>query len=408
MSVDAVTATLPAAGASVEPFPVGSRIIHIGPPKTGTSALQDACHAASASMLEQGVRYAGIQLRPAMPARAVTGLPTIAGRPQVPSIRWWTQLLEEMQEAREPRVLYSSEVFAEASEASIRRIAEDVGPEIQVLVTLRPLDGILASQWQQTVQHGADLSLDDYLRRVLGDGSEPPADPNPLRVFRHGALVERWAAVVGRDRVTVLILDRRDPAFLLRTAESLLALREGTLRATDVPANRSLTLPEVEVIRQLNRQAGAAQLQPATRARLVKSGAAAYVKRLPAAKDAAAIRLPAWAFERARELGTEACETLGASSVRVIGNTRLLALREPGPEPAPQDPRDSWVDPETAATMAMGMAWATGLELGRTAPMTPDHWVLRLVPGRVLAREIEHRLRRQLERIPGLGRRDTL
>lgn len=389
MPVDAINGTQPAAARrDVDPFPVGSRIIHIGPPKTGTSALQDACSQASASMLEQGVRYAGIELRQAMPARAVTGLPTLGGRGQVPPIRWWNELLREMDEAREPRVFYSSEVFAEAGDEAIRRIAADVGPGIQVLVTLRPIDAILASQWQQTVQHGAEFSIDDYLRRVVGDADHPPEDPKPLRVFRHGDLVERWAAVVGTGRVTVLIFDRRDPAFLLRNAEALLALRPGTLQLSSVPANRSLTLPEVEVMRHLNGQAREAQLRTATRRRLIKSGAAAYAKGRPAAPEAAAIRLPAWGAARAHEIGVEAYGKLTSSPVRLIGDARTLVPEPPRPDDAPPGPHDAWVDPETAATLAMGVAWGTGLRLGRTQPIAPDHWVLRLVPTRVLAREL--------------------
>ena len=272
-----------------------------------------------------------------------------------------------MQQAREPRVLYSSEVFAEAGEDAIRRIAADVGPDIQVLVTLRPIDAILASQWQQTVQRGAEFSIDDYLRRVLGDADHPPADPKPLRVFRHGHLVERWADVVGAGRVTVLILDRRDPGFLLRNAEALLALRPGTLQPSSVPANRSLTLPEVEVIRHLNGQARTAQLRTTTRMRLLKTGAAAYAKSRPAAPEAAAIRLPAWGVARAHEIGVEAYEKLTSSPVRLIGDPRTLVPELPGPDDAPPTARDAWVDPETAATLAMGVAWGTGLRLGSTA-----------------------------------------
>ena len=384
----------------VDPFPAGSRILHIGPPKTGTSALQDACREAAASMLEQGVRYAGIGLREAFPARAITGLPTIGARPHVPPRRWWTDLMREIEAAREPRILYSSEVFAEASDEAISRVAKELGPDIQVLVTLRPIDSILTSQWQQSIQHGGEYSIDDYLLRVLGDGDHLPGDPRALRVFRHGDLVARWAAVVGDDRVTVLAIDRRDPGFLLQNAEALLALRPGTLKPSIVPANRSLTLPEVEVIRHLNRQAREAKLKPATRLRLVKSGAAAYARQSPAAPDAAAIRLPAWGAARAHAIGAEACEALGASRVRIVGDLRTLVPVLPDPAAEPPSAHAAWVDPETAATMAMGIAWSTGLKLGRRQPSTPDHWVLRLVPGRTLARELAHRVRRRLPSRP--------
>ncbi len=83
-------------------------------------------------------------------------------------------------------MLYSAEALAEAGDDAIRRIAMDVGPTIHVLVTLRPIDVVLASQWQQIIQRGSDMSLEDWLRRILGNGDAAPADPLPLRVFQFG------------------------------------------------------------------------------------------------------------------------------------------------------------------------------------------------------------------------------
>ena len=40
-------------------LPEGCRLIHIGPHKTGTTALQWAMHVARDSLHEQGVHYAG-------------------------------------------------------------------------------------------------------------------------------------------------------------------------------------------------------------------------------------------------------------------------------------------------------------------------------------------------------------
>src|SRR5207249_2973145 len=40
-------------------LPEGTRLVHIGPPKTGTTAVQGAFHARRREVLAQGVRYAG-------------------------------------------------------------------------------------------------------------------------------------------------------------------------------------------------------------------------------------------------------------------------------------------------------------------------------------------------------------
>ena len=198
-----------------------------------------------------------------------------------------------MSSAREPRVLFSSEALADADDDAIRRIAEDVGDGVRVLVTLRPIDVILASQWQQSVQSGSVQPLEEWLRRMVGDlDSAAENHPRAHRVFRQGELVDRWAAVVGRDRVTVVVLDRRDPGFLFRTAEALLAVRSGTLSPDDDQSNRSLSLGEVEGIRHMNVLAREAGIGDGARAAFVMSGAAATVKRRPVAATGGRVRCP--------------------------------------------------------------------------------------------------------------------
>ena len=391
----------PAVPAPVEPFPVGSRILHIGPPKTGTSALQASCLQARPLLLQQGVRYIG----GADPARAVTGLRTIGGNREVPSIRWWKALVHEMEHASEPRVLYSAEALAEASEDAIQRIAIDVGPTIHVLVTLRPIDVVLASQWQQIIQHGSDMSLEDWLRRILGDVGTAPADPLPLRVFQFGDLVDRWAREVGPEHLTVVVLERSDPGFLFRTAEALLALRPGTLSAEDEHVNRSLSLPEIEVIRRMNRQAREAGISNNARAILVGGGAAAAAKRRPAATGAPKVRLPAWAAARAAEMGSAAAAAIGASGVRVLGDLEtLIPASAPASDGGAGVAEAEGIDPETAAAMALGVAWGTGLRLGSSQPVGPNRLALTFVPTRELARQIVRRGRARFGRWRKLAR----
>ena len=66
--------------AALDPDPLllaeGTRLVHIGPSKTGTSALQAALWGARASMREQGVHHAGPYRNPVSAVRAVTGQAT--------------------------------------------------------------------------------------------------------------------------------------------------------------------------------------------------------------------------------------------------------------------------------------------------------------------------------------------
>lgn len=69
---------------------------------------------------------------------------------------------------------------------------------------------------------------------------------------QHARLVERWAAVVGPERLTVIVPDESDPDMLLRSFEGLLALPHGVLRRRNWQENRSLSWDEVELVRRCN------------------------------------------------------------------------------------------------------------------------------------------------------------
>ena len=118
-------------------IPEGTRLLHIGPPKTGTSALQSACHACRGPLRAQGVRYAGAAKQASTAAFAVTRrVHPSTGKP--PSMRHWSSLLREVRRAREARVFISSEFFAGASDEQAAKIVRDLDPSrIQIAVTLQ-------------------------------------------------------------------------------------------------------------------------------------------------------------------------------------------------------------------------------------------------------------------------------
>ena len=126
-------------GAAIQPLPEGGVLLHIGPPKTGTSALQGACHACRDEMRAQGVRYAGRTQQSGRAAYAVLGRehPTLG---EAPSAHHWKRLVSEVRTAKEPRVFVSSEFFAGADDAQVTRIISELGGDrVHVALTLRPV-----------------------------------------------------------------------------------------------------------------------------------------------------------------------------------------------------------------------------------------------------------------------------
>ena len=237
-------------------LPEGTRLVHIGPPKTGTTSLQGAFHVARAEIEAQGVHYAGSARHSGSAVLAATGRPSFFKDTGSPSIARWHRLLRDIRKASAPRVVLSSEFFADAEPDAIRRVIDDLDPaRVHIVVTLRPLAKILPSQWQQYVQSGMRVGFDDWLEMKL---RRPAGSVTPTfwRRHRHDRLIERWAEVAGPERMTVIALDDRDHGMVLRVFEGLPGLRAGTLVAPPDLVNRSMTLPEIEAVRAFNIASG--------------------------------------------------------------------------------------------------------------------------------------------------------
>ncbi len=340
-------------------LPEGVRLIHIGPPKTGTTALQGAFDACRADLLAQGVRYAGRSRHSASAVRAVLGRPSYFGEGEPPPIKAWHVVRGEILRAQEPRVVLSSEYFADGEPDAIRRVVGDLDPaRVHVAVTLRPLASIVPSQWQQYVRGGQRAPFETWMKSIFAEPHEK-VTPSFWRRHRHDRLIMRWADIVGPDRITVIVLDEQDRGMFLRTFEQLLGLRSGTLVAEEDLANRSLTLPEVESVRAFNRAFHDAGLSKALHARVMHFGAARYMRLRQPGADEPRIDTPQWALDRAAEISREMVSAIAVSGVRIVGDLESLAVPQVS-RLTGAGPQRVAIPPEIAASMAMGILVATG------------------------------------------------
>lgn len=393
----------------ISPIPAPGVLLHIGPPKTGTTALQLTCHTLRASMLEQGVRYAGDEQQPSTAVFAVTRRrhPSTG---MVPFLRDWAKLRNEVVNAKEQRVLVSSEFFAGATSEQAATVIRDLGGDrVQVLITLRPLAKILASRWQQNVQEGAAYTYVDWLTAVLKDRESELSQKFWSRQ-QHAELVSRWARVVGPDRVTVLVVDDAHRNALMRDVEQLLGLKSETLRLPVDLLNRSLTAPEAEAIRMFNVAFKAANLSNALRHKLMSRGGALLLKTRAAAPGEARILTPAWADVAAQNIAKEMMASIAASGVRVIGDLSLLTKGLDASAIGEMDDAAVKVAPETAASLALGVLIATGAargyEHGSRVPAWAEPEELRRVPTRnLLSVAAQRQVQALLLRVRNLVRR---
>lgn len=306
----------------------GEVLLHIGVHKTGTTALQGALAAARPALEAQGVRYPSETISHFHAAFAAIGKRRgweLGG--QVPSSRRWEELQAEVAATTTGRIVISAETFCEANDEQAADIVARLGgSRVKVVITLRPLEKLIPSGWQEFVKGGLDVSYEEWLADIMrGPAAGKKITPAFWKRNDHGALVERWASVVGADRVLVVVVDSRDPDGIFRTFETVIGLQQHTLVAAEsVASNRSLSREEVELLRRLNADIGKG-IDWRTYNRLVRQGG---MKRLVEGRrpgpDETVLVVPAPVVEYAREHGRSAIERIGRSGVRTIGELHLL------------------------------------------------------------------------------------
>ena len=238
---------------NTHPGSLNATILHIGAPKCGSTALQSSFYLNRDALRRVGVEYVGSQAHWISAAKSIVGVPDrVSGA--VPPLTEWKSLLTWTARAHQEgrTALISSEWFASADSASIERIVRDLGRDsLQVVLLIRPLTSTLPSAWQQGLKLGGTLGLTAWLEMVLTQHDSPRAQ----RVWqKHGydRIVTRWADVVGRDRITVQIVDEQRPDSIFQDFSRIANLPENVLSTAPKRTNPSLSAFEADVLAELN------------------------------------------------------------------------------------------------------------------------------------------------------------
>ena len=344
----------------IEAFPDGTRMLHIGPHKTGTTSLQAAFWEGRETLEAHGVLWAGEEVHPMDAAIAAATGGGIATTLTDGVLRRWRDLIAEVDRSDARVKIISSEFFSEASPERIGVILDQLGREqTRVVVTLRPLTRILASQWQQYMQnqlstkYPGNPSYEGWLDLILSDIDRRDITPSFWKRHRHDVLVRSWAEAVGPDRLTVVVVDDARPRGLLESFERLAGLPQGSIEPFRSSGNRSLTYSEVTALRAFNARWQAEDRSLLDYTHYVRWRAVRHLlESLPSADDPR-INTPAWAIDRANEIGAQMVASIRELGVEVDGDLDLLANAAPR-SVGTNDP-DVRVPVEAAARLAAGM-----------------------------------------------------
>jgi hypothetical protein len=312
-------------------------LLHIGPHKTGTTAIQASIAAARPRLAARGYQYPGRQRQHQKAAQAAGNRLGPAGL-RKPAQRDWNQLVAEVHAQRDKRVIVSAEAFTEADDERARKIVRRLGgDDVHVVITLRPLAKILPSAWQQYVRNRMRTPYDEWLDQILNKFTGEPRFGSFWQRHRHAELAARWLSFVGPDRLAIVVASDSDRLALMRSFETLLDLPEGFLEPQEAGDNRGLTGEEIELVRQLNvafRERGwSAELFH----HVMRRGAIHRMQLRRPDPDEPRIHTPAWAVDRANEIARDASARIRELGVTVLGDLDSLSAVRADPEPAAVD-----------------------------------------------------------------------
>jgi len=314
-----------------QPIPERSVLLHIGAPKTGTTALQEAAAARRDELREHGVLYPGTRINHRDPAASLLGhpLPGSGGRKTPPRIG--QRMIAELEREPWSRALVSAERFALGKHREVERTLDALGAldaDVHVLLCLRNMYSYSLSMWQQRVKNGERRSIGEWMDEATSDGYSLRLPKSGLFPEGDGyTLVSRWASLVGPERMTLLVVDPREPTAIFRTAEAMLALPSGMLGTGS--ANRSLTATEVEFVRAVAGEIPEdAAADPGTlRALMLNGVSGGIVRGRGQVTGEGRTAFPASAIAGVEGATARLVASVEESGIRVVGSLDTLSAR---------------------------------------------------------------------------------
>jgi hypothetical protein len=390
-------------------LPEGAVLLHIGPYKTGSTAIQSALFDRRDELEQFGVAYPGNWRRLFGIGHAL--LRWAPRGHEVPDIDVWDGFAAKVRAMDDRRVCLSTEDFGRIrNQDRAQKIVADLGPErLHVVAVARAYHRVLPSHWQERVKSHITTSYEDWLREVLGD--DPTVETHRAFHTSHDVrwMTSMWLPELPPERFTIVVTDDTDRRLLPRTFEQMLGLPDEFLTLDDA-ANASLSFQATEMLRAVN--AGFEQRGWSDRAytQLLQKGLVpAMQARGRGPGETPLPPLPSWALEEVRRQSEDRIAAIRETGVNVVGDTSVLLPPDDADAPASVPPVHA-VSLESAATAVLGvLERAVEIEeqararqakgkRGRPRGGGPRDALVSETSGRALLRELARRQRVRLRR----------
>ncbi len=236
--------------------------LHVGPPKTGTTYLQDILQRNRALLRSRGLLVPGSRLvehfHAALDLRGIR----FGGHdsPEVPGA--WDRLAGQARDANCDAVVITHEILAGARPDEISRAVESLAPaDVHIVYGARDLARQLPAVWQESLKNRRTRTYDAFLsaalknRAQLVQSSRPTGEPVGFwRAQDPVATLARWSVAVSPEQITVVTLPQADAAAstLWERFSKALEVDSTGCDLAVARTNGSLTAADAEVLRRLN------------------------------------------------------------------------------------------------------------------------------------------------------------
>ncbi|MFT4082172.1 MAG: hypothetical protein QM638_06270 [Nocardioides sp.] len=342
----------PASPASLS-LPADAVLIHVGPFKTGTTAIQASLSEHRDDLADHGVWYPGPAMRLAREVWSLRGGSPRGYRTLGPEV--WEEFVAQVP-AHPGRIALSAEEFVTLRSDRIGKLVADLGPDrVHIVMVARRLEALIPSSWQEWIKSTyGSMSYEQYVEDLM----DPASTATAAVAFWHshdiGAVLRRWREHLPGDRITVLVADEGDRERLARVLEEMLDLPGGLLRPGQ-QENASLTWARTEMYRRLNDFFAAHDWGERTWRRMMRQGVMQGLMSAPRGPGEAPIPpVPAVARDWLARLSAEREQAVRDAGVRVLGDPAALRFTAAGAtDRLPAPPTELPIDAAVAAVSAL-------------------------------------------------------
>ncbi|WP_038676633.1 hypothetical protein [Pimelobacter simplex] len=312
----------------------------------------------------------------------------------------WDELAADFAGSEARCTFWSSESLSQAGPARIQYLADRLGADTRIVLTLRPLAPLLVSQWQEVLRRRGTVPLEEWLAghfdAVRPDGTvvvDPPLPMPQIHRFSLRRVIAEWGAAFGEENLVLVVPAPGDRRGNFRVFEALMGVPE--VLAPPAMDNASLPFPEAEMLRAFNNAYTARGGDHPTWMFAMGTIARPRLRELAGRATPYGITAPRWAAERGNDYTADWITAVRESDATVVGDLDHL-LVDPDAFPERVEVPGN-VSVETAGQL-IDIAFAAALDQGRRQRDAAPSDDLSAHGSRDLAREVARRVRRRVTR----------